>query len=241
MLSGFGQSFQQVMPENVTPAPPNGGVRDSGGVFSRDAEGLKRISDQLQKLEAEHGYRIYLIVEPVFISTTAAAWAAQLQQAWLPHGGDGLVVVFEADSGKVGFGRDVGGSPDPEEDPAGRVPTHVTAAILLNAMSATDRDLEPVPYIEALMDQLVSGFTSHFNERKTPPPAGRSLRFGLLTIGGLTILALAAIGIGAMVKLPSMAGTRTFRFPDVDRPERLGAPCGSDVTVRRFRKKTGGP
>lgn len=241
MLSGFGQSFQQWPLENEVPVPPASGVRDNSGVFNRNTKALEQITAQLEKLRAEHGYRIYLIVEPVLISTSAPELAAKLQQSWLPDGGDGIVVVFEADTGRVGFGPDIGGGPDPEDDPVGRVPTHETAAILLKAGSAADRNLEPVPYIQALINELVSGFNDHFEKRMTPTPAGRSLRFALLTIGGVTILALAAIGIGAMVRLPSMARARTFKFPKVDRPERLGAPCGGgDVTVRRFRAKADG-
>jgi hypothetical protein len=67
--------------------------------------------------------------------------------------------------------------------------------------------------------------------------AGRSLRFALLTIGGLALLALLAIGIGALARMRSMAGTRVFRIPPVDLPERLGAPCGGSVTSRSFRPK----
>jgi hypothetical protein len=51
------------------------------------------------------------------------------------------------------------------------------------------------------------------------------------------LLALAAIVVGTLTRLPSVAGPRTWRFPVVDRPERLGAPCGGgNVTTRRFRE-----
>jgi hypothetical protein len=118
------------------------------------------------------------------------------------------------------------------------VPTHETVAILARAREATDPKLAPEAFLEALMGNLVREFDTYFERRKAPVPAGRSLRLALLTVGGLTLLALGAIAVGALVRLPSMAGTRTFRFPRVDRPERLGAPFGGgSVITRRFRTK----
>jgi hypothetical protein len=235
-LSGSSLALPDLQAKNDAPKLPETGIRDESGFFHRDPEAMKRISDQLRKLEADHGFRMLLMVEPVLIGTTAPELAAQLQQSWLPEG-DGLVVVFESDSRGLGFGRDVGGEPASNET-AGRVPTHETAAILSRARDATDANLAPEVYVETLMGNLVKEFNSYFERRKVPPAAGRSLRLGLLTLGGLTLLALGAIGIGALVRLPSMAGKRSFRFPAVDRPERLGAPGGGgNVTVRRFRAK----
>jgi hypothetical protein len=45
------------------------------------------------------------------------------------------------------------------------------------------------------------------------------------------------IAVGALTRLKSVAGVRTFRFPEVDRPERLGAPCGARVTTRVFKNQ----
>ena len=233
-LSGPGQALPDWLAESSAAKPPDFGVRDESGFFSKDSGALKRISDQVRKLEIDHGFHIYLLVEPVLIATTAPELASQLQQSWLPHG-DGLVVVFESDSRSLGFGRDVGGAPT--ETPQVRVPTHETAAILLRAQEATDTQLAPEAFVESLMGNLVKEFGDYFERRKAPLPAGRSLRLGLLTIGALTLLALIAIAVGSLVRLPSMAGNRTFRFPAVDRPERLGAPCGGgDVTTRRFKE-----
>jgi hypothetical protein len=147
------------------------------------------------------------------------------------------VVVFESDSRRIGFGRDVGGDPS-DEGGAGLVPTHETAAILARAREATDPELAPEAYIETLMTNLAKEFEAYFKLREAPPPAGRSLRMGLLTIGGLTLLALCAIGVGTLTRLPSVAGSHSFRFSTVDRPERLGAPAGGgNVTTRRFRAR----
>lgn len=239
LLSVSGQALPDWLGKNGIRKPPDFGILDEGGFFNRNSGAMKRISDQLRKLESDHGFRIYLVVEPVLIATTAPELAAQLQQSWLPEG-NGLVVVFESDNRSLGFGRDLGGTPGAIED-ASHVPTHETAAILLRAQEGMEETPVPEASIESLMGNLVMEFTSYFERRSAPLPAGRSLRLGLLTIGGVTLLALGAIVVGAIVRLPSMAGSRRFRFPLVDRPERLGAPCGGgNVTVRRFKSGRGG-
>jgi hypothetical protein len=68
-------------------------------------------------------------------------------------------------------------------------------------------------------------------------PPGGSLRFALLTIGALALLALLGIGLGAVVRTRSMAANRSFGFPGVDQPQRLGAPSGGQAVSRSFRQK----
>ena len=136
MGSSAGQDLPEWLAKSANSKPPDFGVRDENGFFTRDSGAMKRISDQLRKLEADHGFRIFLLVEPVLIATSAPELAAQLQQSWLPKG-DGLVVVYESDNRSLGFGRDVGGEPD-TGDATVLVPTHETAAILMRARDATD-------------------------------------------------------------------------------------------------------
>jgi hypothetical protein len=220
--------------KETVPPPPQSGIRDEGGFFSKDPDSRRRIEERIRKLGDEHDFHIYLVVEPLLITGNAPELAAQLQQSWLPKG-NGLVVFFESDNRKVGFGQDPGSVPD-DKSVAGRVPTHETESLLLRATAAAESKLEAGPYLEALMDSITQEFNGYFERRAAPLPPGRSLRLGLLTVGGLALLALAVVAVGALVRLPAMAGVRTFRFPVVDRPERLGAPCGGgNVTVRKFK------
>jgi hypothetical protein len=214
--------------------PPGSGVLDTAGLFNRDSGALERITGQLAQLRKDHGYRLYLIVEPVFMSGNVGDLAAQLQQEWLPDG-NGLVVVFESDSRNLGFGRDPDGKADmPAEAP---VPTHVKLRLLEQAVAATDTQLAPGAYAEALTGNLVKGFNNYFMRRNEPPPHKSPLRVVLLTLGGLALLALAAISVGALTRLKTVAGVRTFHFPEKNLPERLGAPCGTRVTTRVFKNQ----
>lgn len=235
LLQSFGQqTVPESLKQNGLPDPPEFGVLDTNGVFSKNSVIMRRISDRIRKLEADHGYRLYLVVEPVFLSSSAQELAARLQQAWLSDV-DGLVVVFEADSRRQGFGLDIEGK-DPPSSQFARIPTHEAAAIFQRAMLATDKTQAPEVCVESLIDNLADEFDNYFKRRSAPVPAARSLRFGLLTAGALTLLALGAIGVGSLTRLRSMAGVPTYKFPVIDRPERLGAPSGGgNVTTRRFK------
>lgn len=225
------------LPESLA-RPPSDGVVDPGGFLRGDEAARKRISTKFRQLRDEHGYRMYLIVEPVFISTTAQELAARLQQAWLPEG-NGLVIVFEGDSRSLGFGLNPGEKPGLQVAGA-LVPTHETAALLQEAVDSTDAGLAREAYVVALAENLAIGFGAYFDRRAAPAPPGRLLRFALLTIGGLALLALGTIGVGALARMQAVAGARVFRIPRVDRPERLGAPCGGAVTSRGFQPRERG-
>jgi hypothetical protein len=226
--------------ESADGKPPVFGIVDESGFFNRESGALKRVSDQLRTLEADHGYKIYLVVEPVLIAGSAPERAGELFQKWLPEG-NGLVIVFEADSRRLGVGRDMAGIPAQSDNPA-RVPSHETNAILNRTLESVDSALAPEAYLEAVVAKLTTEFDSYFKRLDTPPPPQRSMRIGLLVIGTLSLLGLAAIALGGFVRHSGMARVRSFRFPLVDRPERLGAPCGGGVTARRFRTagKNGG-
>lgn len=225
------QGHSQATPNPLPPAPVTG-ILDNGGFFAKDASAYNRISEQLRKLEKDHGFKIYLVVEPVLITTSPPEWAAKLRHEWLPDG-NGMVVVYESDSHNLGIGRDMAGYPDLSDNPA-RVPSHETTAMLNRAMETADPEKAPEMFVETLVGNLVAEFDGYFKRRATPPPAERSMKIGLLAIGTLSLLGLTVIGLGGLVRHSSMAGVRSFRFPVVDRPERLGAPCGSNVTARRF-------
>ena len=236
LIQGYAQSLPESLSKSSAPKPPDCGVLDQSGFLNRDSGAFKRISEQIQKMEPDHGFKIYLVVEPVLIATSAPEMAAELRQTWIPDG-NGLVIVFESDSRNLGFGRDLAGPPDPSGNPR-QVPAHEVTALLNRALGSTDSKLATEAYLENFVGKLIGELDAYFIRRATPPPADRSVKIGLLIAGTLALLGLAAIGLGGWVRHSSMAGVRSFRFPTVDRPERLGAPCGGNVTVRRYAPPT---
>lgn len=216
--------------------PPADRVSDLNGFFRSDPGAIRRITDKIRGLESAHGFRIYIVAEPVLISDTSHGLAARLQKQWLPEG-DGLVVVYEGDSRNLGLGRIITSPADPSAPP-GALPAHETDALVGAALAATDPALPKEKFLETLADNLVREFSGFFERRDAPPPRARSLRTGLIMIGMVALLSLTAIAVGALTRLKSMTPDPALYFPQVDRPERLGAPCGGQVVGRSFGKAT---
>ncbi len=224
---------QALEPAEVPP-PPTFGVRDASGVYQRDPETLRRMSDQLRQLREAHGFSIYVVVEPVLMSETPASLANRLQQAWLPAG-DGIVVVYEADTGRLGLGRRFEDDPLRGDESPATVPAHHLVGLVSGALHAVDPEQPRDDYLEVLVAALTETFTEYFRDREAPPPPGRSLRLSLALVGGMAGLALVALAARWLVRRVDRTETVILRFPVVDRPERLGAPFGGGaVSSRRF-------
>ena len=235
-LPGFGQPTLQDEPaKKELPQAPPGGVLDVARCLSRDPTALEQISESIQKLARDHDFYIYLVIEPVLIASTPQELAADYRQAWLP-GGNGLVLVFESDSRRIGIGQDITGTASDPGNPA-RVPSFETAAILQKVFAAVDATQPPEAYLKAFVGNLTGEFGTYFVHRNTPPPSSRSVKTVLVIVGIVSLLGLGAIGVGSVMRHSGMHGPRSFRFPKVDRPERLAAPCGATVTSRRFATK----
>ena len=61
------------------PPPPEFSVRDDTDFLGKESGAKRRIADRLHQLEADHGYRLYLVIEPVLIGTTAPELAEELR------------------------------------------------------------------------------------------------------------------------------------------------------------------
>jgi hypothetical protein len=167
LLQGHGQSLPEWLSKNAAHKPPDFGILDESGFFNRNSGAFKRISEQIRKMEQDHGYRIYLVVEPVLIATSAPEMAAELQQAWVPDG-NGLVIVFESDSRHLGVGRDLTGS---AENPL-RVPSHELTARLNRALEAADPKLAAEAYIENLVEKVTGELDAYEADPKVRPRRG---------------------------------------------------------------------
>lgn len=234
MLPGLAQSPIAGTDKWAALEPPANGLLDQGGFFKRNPSIGDNIAKRLQQLHSNHDYRIYLVVEPSLLTTSAPDLASRLRELWLPEG-DGIVAVYEGDTRSLGIGRDLGDGADPTAR-SSPVPTHETATIINLALAATDKKLPSEIYLQTLALNLTDAFERYFERRATPPPRGQSLRIALVVIGIVATLSLCAIAVAALTRLKSVQGIRTFHFRPVDRPERLGAPAGASVTSRSFRR-----
>ncbi len=227
-----GQSQPEWQARNYAEKPPESGILDASHLLDHHSDSFQRISSEIRKLRADRGFSIYLVLEPVLIGTSVQELANELRRSWLPDG-TGVVLVFETDSRMLGVGQEMIEKPEQKET-AGHVPNFESTAILTQSMAAVDKNLPTEAYLDAFVGKLAEGFNNYFDRLETPPPKQRSIRTALLVVGGLSLLGLAAIAAGALIRYTSMAKVGTYRFPVVDRPERLGAPGGASVTCRRF-------
>lgn len=180
--------------------------------------------NQLKNLESEYNYKLYVILERSLIGTTPSALAADLQQEWMPKG-DGLVAVFESDTGRLGFGRGLDANEGIMEGTEG-VPAYSLVEIISDSLQASEGIDVPELFIRKLVDEMCVRLEAYFKKKEAPEKGGRSLRLALATIGALSLLALGGMVVGWMMGKSEKKQSRVLKFPEIDTPERLGAPYG---------------
>lgn len=228
IVGGLGQA----MPMNL-PSAPVTGIVDEDGFFSSQPEKAARISQVIQKLQRDQGFKLFLVVEPILIGASVPQRADELRQRWVPNG-DGLVVVYESSTRQLAVGWDIVGGEMPSDQSSLRIPSFKTSAMLNRALGAPDPQLPPEAYLEELMVKLASEFEGYFTNREVSPPPERTLKITLVVVGTLALLGLATMIAVAIVRYTSVSGVQAYRFPKVECPERLAAPCGATVSTRRF-------
>ena len=212
----------QRLPDSDIPEPPPSGFSDENGVLSKNLSAQRRIIEQIRDLKTQHGYQLYVILEQALISTSTTDLASRLQQEWLPDGG-GLVIVFESDTRKMGFGRGLDASEGLIENKAG-VPAYELVDNISKALKAAAGAETKELYLETLVTEIGTNLQEYFKRKKAPVEGGRSLRLALATIGALSLLALCGMGLGWLMGKADKRQSQKRAFPPVEVPERLSAP-----------------
>lgn len=243
-LVAAGSLAGQSLPEQELPAPPSTGLSDESGVLGKGSDAQRRVNEMIGALERVRGYRLIVVLERSLISSSPNDMAAQLQHEWLPEGG-GLVVVYESDTRELGFGRTL----DPGEGmTTGEigVPSYELIRIVAQALSVAEKKEnaeKPEVFIETLVAQMCGEIEAYFVRKEAPVENGRSLRLAMVTVGALSLLALCGMGLGWLMGKSDRRQTETRVFPEIDVPERLGAPygggCGGSGSFGHGRKENG--
>ncbi len=215
--------------------PPESGIYDRNGFFRSSPELKNRISEQLIQLRELHEYHIYLVLEPVMIGSTVQDLAEKLRSEWLPDG-DGLVVVFEANSRGIGYGWDLC-SIDFEDAPLrdNEIPTHEISGIIQRSVSGLSVNVEAEAYIDALMQNIVRECSHYFQQRAMPLPEGRNRLMLLLVVVVTCILIAISFLLGIILRRFGRIGQLKYRFAETDATERFGAPAGTSAVSRSFK------
>jgi hypothetical protein len=228
MVGGAGQD----LPMNL-PAAPASGIVDMDGFFTSEPEKAARISEVIQKLQRDQGFKLFLVIEPILIGSSVPQRADELRMRWVPNG-DGLVVVYESSTRQLAVGWDIVGGEIPIDQSSLRIPSFKTSAMLNRALGAPNPQLPPEAYLEELMVKLAGEFDGYFANREVSPPPERTLKITLVVVGTFALLGLATMIAVAIVRYTSVSGVQAYRFPTVECTERLAAPCGATVSTRRF-------
>lgn len=217
----------------LPPAPPDG-IHDPSRLLAASPSRQQAISESLRKLEAAHGFRIFLYIESVFLNTTPTELADNLKPLWIPDG-KGLILVYEFDTKRLGVSQDLFTS-DPVGNPSdSKLPAHETTRILATAFQKADRTLSPENYLTELIRAITTSYDAYFAQAEKPRPFAQTLRPRMLLAGGLAVAALLALSviISGKSRAARLAGKSTF--PTVDCAERLRAPAGAAVVSRKFK------
>lgn len=227
------QAVPGLFGDDPPPPRPAFNVQDNAGLFARDPDRLREISDRLRLLDQRHGFHVYVVVESAVMGSSAIELAARLQQAWLPDG-DGFVIVFESDTRSFGLGRNYDVSDADDAESRTDVPSFYAADALERIRSQLDPKLEPAELIDQLTLLLASDVGGYLDRRHAPEPGGQTLRLVLAAVGVLSALGLIGLGIARLAQEAERRRKRSFRFPPASGEQRLGAPFGAKVSSRRF-------
>ncbi len=219
-----GSIFAQRIAESELPLSPPTGLLDDDGVLKSNNGAQRRLIKLIQTLERDHGFRIFVVLSRSLIGSTPSDLSSKLQTAWVPEG-DGLVIVFESDTRKLGFGRDLEGSEGLSSQRTS-VPAYGLVEIISKALKESDGETQSEIYIETLVSHIAMNLDSYFKRKTAPADGGRSLRLALVAIGALSLLALAGMGLGWLMGKSDQKQMEVRFFPPVNQPERLGAPYG---------------
>ena len=227
------QAVPSLYGDDPPPPRPAFNVRDNAGLFTRDPDRLRGISDRLRLLDERHGFHVYVVIESAVMGSSVIDLAARLQQAWLPDG-DGFVIVFESDTRSFGLGRNYEVSDADDAKSRTDVPSFYAADALERIRSQLDPKLEPADLIDQLTLLLSADVGGYLDRRHAPEPGGQTLRLVLVAVGVLSALGLVGLGIARLAQQAEKRRKRSFRFPPASGEQRLGAPFGAKVSSRRF-------
>jgi hypothetical protein len=216
-----------VIASESLPAAPGGMVLDEAGLFDRDPEGLAKISSRLLELRDEHDLDVYLVVYGGLLDTTLEKRTQQLYDLWIGRENDGLVVVWDSDTGLLDFGIPTAGyyDIDGEGGPVTRLPDHRLRPVLNEVMASVEGIEDKPAYVDRLSVVLVTRLG--WMLRKDQPQGGvsaGSVAIATVLVGGA--LGMLGLWAGKLLRNSEVEAARECYFPDVLVGARLGAAFG---------------
>jgi hypothetical protein len=224
----------------LLPARPESHVRDNAGLFTRDPEGLSKISERLQHLAAKHRYHVYVVIESALMGEPPVELAARLQAEWLPDN-DGFVVVYQSDERKFGVAPPDNFRMLDENLKVSRIPPYAMVEIFErvgNKLGSPEK-IRSDTFLDQFTTLLVAECDAFFEQ--IPKETLQSSAPVLLLWCAAAIAVVGGAGWWIVRNLGKVdqRKSRTFYFPEREDSQRLGAPFGAKVISRRFSGSSG--
>jgi uncharacterized membrane protein YgcG len=225
---GYDSWFEKV----IQNGPGKEEIQDPFESLRNHPELKKELSDRIHSLEEKYQFTIRVIIRPIFMSSTPQELAIRLQDAWFPKG-NGLVMVIETDTRRLGLELSLRGEPD-EEDCL--VPSHASIMILQRVLSRINRDLPIDEYLRSLILDVIGEHEAYLAKRTSVTASAQTLRENLFMIGALCTVALGALVVMTWMRYSRAKEAQSVRrFPRFATPIRLGAPYGGGmIATRKF-------
>lgn len=220
------------------PAPPAGHILDEAGLFTREPERLEALSERLVALSAEHGLPVHVVLYGGLLDGRSDRRARRLHNHWIGADRDGLVVVWDGDTGELGFGLPHATFYQEAAAPGRRtrLPDQQVRPILEAVRSAAEGDGDK----RAAVERLVEVLAARLEAMLAAPQGERGAPLGAVVLATVVlggVLALLGTWGGRLVRRETVEPRPRCRFPDVLVGARLGAPHGGGlVAVVDYRR-----
>lgn len=237
-----GQDAGSASATEGAPPPPESHILDDTGFFRDHPTELATLSDSLKRIQAKHGYPVYLVIYYSVIEENLQAKADELHRAWFGEQGNGMVLVYqrdpvaEGDNPAIAFyqGSDLEEKTDASRLPDNLVPRRDMEALLANVF----RDLKPSPeepmsYVTGIVSGIERELDAYF---KVEPPKWNdtpNLRLMAVFAGAVAGLGLLGMLFWRVLSRAETKSALVYYFPDVKTGRRLGAPYGGGWASER--------
>lgn len=221
------------------PPAPEGRVLDEARLFAREPERLAEVSWRLETLVQEHRMPVYLAIYGALIDGRIDQRSRQLHEAWIGEGQDGVVVVWDSDTGDLEFGLPRATYYDAGLEPGWttRLPDQRLRPVLDEVRAGVEGVADKKDFVERLTEVLASRLDQMLEQggERRGGSTGTVIA-GTVVAGGL--LSLLGLWAGRFKKRVEEAPRRKCYFPDVLIGARLGASRGGGrVAVVDFNRE----
>ena len=223
-----------VYADDEAPPAPATRIHDVVSLFSRDHEAFDQISVRLRDFESRHGIPVFLAVYSPLMFDDAGSQGRFLFDRWIGDGADGVVILFNIESGKAVVTLPMAGVG--AAGPESRLPEFHLSAIVreLDTMEAGRGD--KIAFLDSYTTTLVNRLDVLL--KKEGESASAPWQFAILVLALGCVVAGVGFFVRKVIREATRGSRQQHRFPEVEIATRLGASHGgARVNVLSYRSQ----